>query len=308
MRTIVDWIEERLDNELTLDEVTAKAGCSRYHFERIFREHSGLSVVAYIRRRAHLHAARCLAGGATVTEAALRYGYQSASAFTRAFGRTFGMTPSSYREMIQKDRSKSTDDAVVLRNAINESTLRQGYDLADFLLKLSSRGHIPYTFEYFEKQQKDRSPFLLCAKQHGRVIGVAFGAPRNNNVTVAFVAVEADKRRRGIGGALLKELIDRARDRGYEGMAMGSDEGSEEFFAKCGFSPTLFLQSHDHSLDELRAVNDRYPELWGRESGLNGWRQLMLETPRVDTELRQKYDELFEDCIPQTVFRMRFAP
>lgn len=69
---------------------------------------------------------------------------------------------------------------------------------------------------------------------------------------------------------------------------------------------TLFLQSKKHTLDELRAVNTQYKELWGLESDDNGWCRLMLETPNGDVELRRNYDEQFEDCIPQTVFTMRF--
>ena len=307
MRDVVDWIEDRLCDGLDLDEIASYARCSPYHFARIFHEHSGMSVLAYVRRRVHLHAARELRDGVSVADTALEYGYQSASSFTRAFRRSLGKTPREYRLLATRIREEPTTDTVEIKNVSDHGTLRLSYDLADYALKLSSRSHMPYTYDYFLEQLEGQSPFLLYAKSDARVVGVAFGSPQaNNHVTVAFVAVEESHRRRGIGKLLMLEMIERVRNEGRPGMAMGSNEDAEEFLIKCGFTPTLFLQSHNHSLDELRTVNDRYRELWGTESGISGWCQLMLETREIDSVLRRRYDELIEDCIPQIVFRLHF--
>ena len=146
----------------------------------------------------------------------------------------------------------------VIKPVQNLKMLKSSYDLADYVLNLSSKGHMPYTFDFFAGEVKSKSDLLLYGEIDNRIIGVA----------------------------------------------LGSNEGADDFYIKCGFTPTLFLQSQKHTLEELRSINTIYKEIWGLESDENGWCKLMLETPTVDTELRDKYDTGFEDCIPQTVFRM----
>jgi hypothetical protein len=71
---------------------------------------------------------------------------------------------------------------------------------------------------------------------------------------------------------------------------------------RCGFYPTLFLQSSKYSLTQLRALNKGYQELWAVEQDENGWAKLMLRTPAINEELAARYDDQSEDCVPQTVF------
>jgi len=55
-----------------------------------------MTVGEWRRRLRLLHGVRLLAGGESVTNAAIDSGYASTSAFIAAFKRTFGMTPSRY--------------------------------------------------------------------------------------------------------------------------------------------------------------------------------------------------------------------
>src|ERR1700682_2006497 len=58
------YIESHLADELTLDEIAAIAGISRFHMVRAFAAATGLSVMRYVRARRLSEAARALAGGA----------------------------------------------------------------------------------------------------------------------------------------------------------------------------------------------------------------------------------------------------
>src|ERR1700674_396565 len=58
------FIESHLAEELTLDEVAAIGGVSRFHMVRAFAAATGLSVMRYVRARRLSEAARALAGGA----------------------------------------------------------------------------------------------------------------------------------------------------------------------------------------------------------------------------------------------------
>src|ERR1043165_8049368 len=92
------YIESHLAKPLTLDEVAAIAGVSRFHVIRAFAAATGLSVMRYVRARRLSEAARALADGAPdILSVALDAEYGSHEAFTRAFREHFGVTPETIR-------------------------------------------------------------------------------------------------------------------------------------------------------------------------------------------------------------------
>ena len=48
---VLDWIENNLGHDLHLDEVARRSGYSRWHLQRLFRQHTGFSLAEYIRNR-----------------------------------------------------------------------------------------------------------------------------------------------------------------------------------------------------------------------------------------------------------------
>src|SRR3954451_2968586 len=98
------YIESHLAQPLTLDEVAAIAGVSRFHLVRAFAAATGLSVMRYVRARRLSEAARTLADGAPdILRVALDADYGSHEAFTRAFREHFGVTPEMVRSSAQLD-------------------------------------------------------------------------------------------------------------------------------------------------------------------------------------------------------------
>lgn len=96
-----DYLEARLGAEIDLDQAAGRAGFSRWHFMRLFQAAAGLPVAEYVRRRRLSRAAEALAAGRPVLEAALDWGYESQAAFTRAFARTFRVTPAAYARRVR---------------------------------------------------------------------------------------------------------------------------------------------------------------------------------------------------------------
>jgi AraC-like DNA-binding protein len=70
-----------------------RAGASLRTIERCFLAETGIAVGAWRRRVRLFHALRLLEGGASVTAVALDVGYASTSAFSHAFARQFGRSP-----------------------------------------------------------------------------------------------------------------------------------------------------------------------------------------------------------------------
>ena len=94
----VKYIEEHLTEEIDYEQLGRIACCSAYHYQRMFAYMAGVSLGEYIRRRRMSVAAADLQGGEKVLEVALKYGYQSPTAFNRAFQSVHGLPPSALRE------------------------------------------------------------------------------------------------------------------------------------------------------------------------------------------------------------------
>lgn len=94
----LESIAGRLERPCTVEEVAAEAAFSRFHCQRMFRAMTGESIADLTRRlRLERAAWRLRHESVDVTEVALDAGYNSGEAFSRAFRRGCGMSPSQYR-------------------------------------------------------------------------------------------------------------------------------------------------------------------------------------------------------------------
>lgn len=91
------YIEEHLTEPVDLQAAARIAGCSEYHFRRMFAFLAGMPLTEFIRRRRLTLAAEDLIGGEKVIDVALKYQYESPDAFTRAFQAQHGVAPSQVR-------------------------------------------------------------------------------------------------------------------------------------------------------------------------------------------------------------------
>lgn len=98
MNGAMDFVENNLTNDIDYWEVARIACCSEYHFRRMFPFVTGISLSEYIRRRRLTLAAFDLSNSnKKVADIAVEYGYSSPDAFSRAFKRWHGITPSKAR-------------------------------------------------------------------------------------------------------------------------------------------------------------------------------------------------------------------
>jgi AraC-like DNA-binding protein len=94
-----DLADARYADPLDVDDLATAAGLSRAHFSREFRRAFGESPHAYLlTRRLERAAALLRSTDRSVTEICLDVGLSSLGSFTTSFKRTYGVTPSTYRE------------------------------------------------------------------------------------------------------------------------------------------------------------------------------------------------------------------
>jgi len=114
------YIESHLGAPLTLDEIAAIAGVSRFHLVRAFAEATGFSVMRYVRARRLSEAARELAAGAPdILTLALDADYGSHEAFTRAFRDHFGVTPETVRATTCLTKLKLQEPITMISTALD---------------------------------------------------------------------------------------------------------------------------------------------------------------------------------------------
>jgi AraC family transcriptional regulator len=98
---VTAYMSERLDQPIGLDELADLTGLSRAHFCTAFRHATGYTPHEWLTRQ-RLERARILLRDprSSITKIALDVGYQTPSAFTAAFRRHMGATPSGYRRSL----------------------------------------------------------------------------------------------------------------------------------------------------------------------------------------------------------------
>lgn len=98
MNKAIGYIEEHLTEKIDYGHLSKISGCSQWYLQRMFISITDVSISEYIRRRRLTLAAFDLQNtDISVLDAALKYGYQSADAFGRAFKSLHGVTPSKAR-------------------------------------------------------------------------------------------------------------------------------------------------------------------------------------------------------------------
>jgi AraC family transcriptional regulator len=95
----MNYMEENLESGIDLERASQIACCSAFHFQRMFSYLAEVPLSEYLRRRKMTKAAFDLLNGTErVIDLALKYGYDSPTAFNRAFQSVHGVAPSAARQ------------------------------------------------------------------------------------------------------------------------------------------------------------------------------------------------------------------
>jgi AraC-like DNA-binding protein len=92
----IPYINEHLEERLSLNDLAAKAGLSVWRFCAVFRQHTGISPRRYVWGQRLKKVQSLLANGESPASAAMMTGFYDHSHLCRHFKNIYGMTPRQY--------------------------------------------------------------------------------------------------------------------------------------------------------------------------------------------------------------------
>jgi AraC family transcriptional regulator len=97
---VLDYIDNNLDADLSVNALSKIACFSKYHFHRQFSQQTGISVFKYVQLLRLKRASYQLSfrDKYKVIDVALAAGFENAESFSRAFKKTFGQSPTAFKQ------------------------------------------------------------------------------------------------------------------------------------------------------------------------------------------------------------------
>lgn len=97
---VLDYIEKNIESELNLDTISKNIGYSKFYLNRIFTEHTGLTIYKYLQsRRLTVAAEKLVKTDKPIMQIAYEAGYDTQQSFTFAFKQVYLYPPKIYRDI-----------------------------------------------------------------------------------------------------------------------------------------------------------------------------------------------------------------
>lgn len=95
---VCDYINNHLDEDLTLDKLAAFFFVSKYHISHVFKDNMGISPHQYIIKKRLQASKNTILTGVPFSVICHQYGFHDYTSYYRAFKKEFGLSPTEFRE------------------------------------------------------------------------------------------------------------------------------------------------------------------------------------------------------------------
>ena len=96
---LVEYIEEHLEEELSLEKLSEEFYVSKNHIAHAFKDYIGLSIHQFITKKRLALCQEAIRANMNITDVYHMYGFGDYSSFYRAFKKEYGISPKEYRDM-----------------------------------------------------------------------------------------------------------------------------------------------------------------------------------------------------------------
>lgn len=102
---VCNYITDHCTENINVDDLADLAGFSKFHFARLFKQFAGMSCYEYLTQKRVAHAEQLLIQpDISITEVAMRSGFNSLSTFNRIFKASKNCTPSEYKSLNRQEK------------------------------------------------------------------------------------------------------------------------------------------------------------------------------------------------------------
>ncbi|MDR6514972.1 AraC family transcriptional regulator [Chryseobacterium camelliae] len=259
----IRYIEDHLDSELSLENVSGAGAYSPFHFHRIFRLITGETLQNYTARRRTEKSAFYLALRKDISIADVYHqsGFSSHSAFNKAFKKYYGISPSGFRKAAPenfhriaiKESKKGHRDAIFSQYICNTENLlnwmnmnlkiKVGHLPEMHLAAVMSLGiaHVESSFGTLTDWAKSKNLFPRDQVKMLSVYHDSFKVTPPDKVRI-HACMLLDEPLQKQEGEVFPETVETGK------FIIGSGEVTLDDFEQCWVSLFLWMKEHHHSV------------------------------------------------------------
>lgn len=116
LQKVIDYIEEHINETIDAEMIANYIGFSKQYLHKVFFIYTSVNLIEYVRNRKLDYAMNDLKTGIRIIDIALKYGYSSERAFSRAFLKRFGNSPKHFRKNTLSIGDKLTIEKLCISN------------------------------------------------------------------------------------------------------------------------------------------------------------------------------------------------
>jgi len=273
---IIKYIDEHLQEDISLVELGKLAGYSPWHMYKLIKFYTGEPLASYIRKRRLLLAAQDIKGNSNLLDVAMNYGYETAAGFYKAFMKQFNCSPSDFKRSISNFHISNTFaevtkiiyengviemGKVIVRKLQNEDAV----SLREYIFVQNTLSEVEERVSQSLKNMEKGDNIYVVAVVDDNIVGT-LGLNRENHPIVRHRASLADEvvnpafSDMGIPNLLFSKALEFAKTLGIK-IITGSSRAnyfSERFFGEnkfieIGRIPNGFIESwnNNETYDEI---------------------------------------------------------
>lgn len=189
------YIKEHIDEDLTVEKIADYVGYSPFHFCRIFSLTKHIPLMEYVRKYRLSVVRSELDKENNIFDIAMKWGYESASGFSKSFRREFGYTPSSYRirmESTDKTFIKNIEEVVKEPKIVKKASFKvAGYGIYTNVSENYTKDIAAYWDSYNGSNLEKKMYDQLKPPRHGE-IGICLPYQNNGKAIYLFGVIVDD--------------------------------------------------------------------------------------------------------------------